>query len=36
MPIGVVLLQPENLIDGEPPSQIANRESMYQASKSCW
>jgi hypothetical protein len=31
MSVGVVLLQPESLIGGEPQSQIASRGSMLQA-----
>jgi hypothetical protein len=36
MSVGVVLLQPESLIDGEPPSRIAGRGNMLQAPESCW
>jgi hypothetical protein len=36
MSVGVVLLQPESLIGDDPPSQIAGRGSMLQASESCW
>jgi hypothetical protein len=36
MSVGVVLLQPESLIGGEPPSRIADQGSMLQDPESCW
>jgi hypothetical protein len=36
MSVGVVLLQAESLIGGEPLSQIAGRGSMLQAPESRW
>jgi hypothetical protein len=34
--VGVVLLKPPSLIDGEPSSRIASRGSTYQGLESCW
>jgi hypothetical protein len=36
MSVGVVLLQVNILIGGEPPSWIAGQGSMLQAPESCW